>query len=379
MSGAATGASLSLERIPLVDLKAQYRAIRPDIERAIAATIESQYFILGPQVESFERDFASYIGVRHAVAVNSGTTALWLALWARGIGPGDEVVTTPSTFFATAEAVLLRGAKPVFADVDPATLLLDAEKAEAAITPKTKALLPVHLYGQAADMDAFRTIARRRGLFLIEDAAQAAGTLYKGKKAGSLGDAAAFSFYPGKNLGAYGDAGAVLTDDDALAEKLRRLRNHGSEKKNHHEFLGTNARIEAFQGGILSAKLRRLDDWNAARRRHAETYRRALAGIQGLSFVEEKTEGRSNGHLFVLRHPRRDALLAHLRGQGIEADIHYPVPCHLQPACGIARRPAGSFPVAEKAASEILSIPLFPELSQAQIERVASAVRSFQG
>ncbi len=379
MSVAAKGPASGVERLPLVDLKAQYRAIRPDIEGAIAATLESQYFILGPQVEAFEREFASYIGVRHAVAVNSGTTALWLALWARGIGPGDEVVTTPSTFFATVEAVLLCGAKPVFADVDPATLLLDVKKAESAVTPKTKALLPVHLYGQAADMDGFRKIAQRRGLFLLEDAAQAAGTLYKGRKAGSLGDAAAFSFYPGKNLGACGDAGAVLTNDDALAEKIRRLRNHGSEKKNYHDFLGTNARLEAFQGGILSAKLRRLDDWNAARRRHAESYRRALAGMPEPSCVEEMTEGRSNCHLFVLRHPRRDALLAHLRGQGIEADIHYPVPCHLQPACGIARRPAGSFPVAEKAASEILSLPLFPELSPAQIDRVVSAVRSFQG
>ncbi len=375
MSVAARGA----RRIPLVDLKAQFREIKPEVERALAATLESQYFILGPQVEAFEKEFAAYLGARHCVAVNSGTAALWLALWARGIGPGDEVVTTPSTFFATAEAVLLCGATPLFADIDPRTLLLDPRRAEAAITPRTKALLPVHLYGQAADLDAFREIARRRGIFLLEDAAQAAGTLYKGRKAGSLGDAGAFSFYPGKNLGAYGDAGAVATNDDALAEKIRRLRNHGSERKNHHDFVGMNARLEAFQGGVLSAKLKRLDEWNAARRRHAQAYRRALEGVPGLSFVDEKTEGRSNCHLFVVRHPRRDALLGHLRDSGVEADIHYPVPCHLQPACGKARRPSGSFPAAEKAASEILSLPLYPELTEDQIDYVVSCVRSFRG
>jgi len=365
------------ERIPLVDLKAQYREIRADVEKGIAGVLESQRFVLGPVVEGFEREFAEYLGVRHCLGVQSGTSALWLALWACGVKPGDEVVTTPCTFFATVESILLCGAKPVFADVDPKTHNLDPEKAEAAVTPRTKAILPVHLYGQAADMDAFQDIARRRGLSLIEDAAQAAGTVYRGRRAGSFSRIAAFSFYPGKNLGAYGDAGAVVTDDDGLAQTLRQLRDHGSLKKNYHDILGTNCRMEALQGAVLSAKLKRLDKWNAARHRHAEAYRASLAGAQGLSIVEERPEGRSNYHLFVVRHARRDELLQHLRDRGIEADIHYPIGCHLQPALGAARMAEGSLPAAEKAVREIVSLPMFPEMTDEQRGRITAAVLEF--
>jgi len=367
------------DTIPLVDLKAQYRTIKPDIDRAIAGIVESQSFVLGPAVKRFENEFAGYCGVSHCVALDSGTAAVWLMLQALGVKSGDEVVTTPLTFFATVEGILLCGAKPVFADVDDRTLNLDPRKVAAALTKRTRAILPVHLYGQPADMDALRRIAEPRGLFLLEDAAQSAGSLYRGKKAGGLGRAAAVSFYPGKNLGAYGDAGAVLADDAVLADTLRMLRDHGGRKKNYHDLPGLNARMDALQGAVLSVKLKHLDRWNAARRAHAEAYRQALSGTPGLGFVEELPECRSNCHLFVVRHARRDELLAALRGEGIQADIHYPVCSHLQPAAGEGRRPAGSFPAAEKAAGEIVSLPMYAELTAAQRARVVSAVRRFCG
>jgi len=361
----------------LVDLKAQYRAIRPEIDRAIAGVVESQYFVLGPVVKAFEDAFAAYCGVSHCVALDSGTTAVWLMLQALGVKPGDEVVTTPVTFFATVEGILLCGAVPVFADVDDRTLNLDPAQVEAALTPRTKAILPVHLYGQPADMDPLRDIAERRGLPLLEDAAQSAGALYRGRKAGSLGRAAAVSFYPGKNLGAYGDAGAVLSDDSGLADALRMLRDHGGRKKNYHDILGTNARMDALQGAVLSVKLAHLDRWNAARREHAEAYRAALTGTPGLRLLDELPGCRSNYHLFVVRHARRDALLAALRGAGIQADIHYPVCCHVQPAAGAGRRPAGSFPVAEQAVREIVSLPMYAEMGEEQRARVVAVVRRF--
>jgi dTDP-4-amino-4,6-dideoxygalactose transaminase len=365
--------------IPLVDLKAQYKTLKPEIERAFAEILEEQFFILGPRVERFEREFAAYMGVKHCVALQSGTAAVWLMLLAAGIKPGDEVITTPLTFFATVEGIMLCGAVPVFVDVDPKTLNIDPAKVEAAITPKTRALLPVNLYGQPVDLAALAAIAKKRGLMLFEDAAQSAGSQYKGSKSAGLSLAAATSFYPGKNLGAYGDAGAVYTDDAALADQLRLLRNHGSQVKNRHPILGLNARLESFQGAVLSVKLPRLDGWNASRRVHAAKYREALAGTPGLSFVDELPDCRSNYHLFVVRHAQRDELLTSLRAEGIEADIHYPIPAHLQPACGAARRPEGSFPVAEKAMKEIVSLPMFPELSAAQVERVVAAVRAFCG
>lgn len=366
-----------LGQLPLVDLKAQYASIKPEIDQALADVLESQFFVLGPAVERFENEFASYLGAAHCVALQSGTAALWLGLWAAGIKPGDEVITTPLTFFATAEAILLCGAKPVFVDVDEKTLNINPALVEAAVTPRTRAIVPVHLYGQPADMDALNAIARKKNLIVLEDAAQAAGSLYKSRKAGTLAPVAAFSFYPGKNLGAYGDAGAVVTSDGGIARRLRLLRNHGMPVKNKHDLLGVNARLEAFQGAVLSVKLKKLDSWNAARRRHAEVYRELLGGVPGLSIVEERPDCRSNYHLFVVRHPRRDALLEHLRSRGIQADIHYPVAGHLQPACGEAVMKPGSLPVAERAVGEILSLPMFPELTHAQIGRVASALRDF--
>ena len=363
--------------VPLVDLQAQYRALKPEMDRAIIAAVEGGAFILGPAVEAFEKDFAAYLGVKHFVCCQSGTSAITLMLQAAGVGPGDEVVTTPLTYFASTEGILQAGAVPVYADVDPRTLNIDPKAVEGALTRKTKALLPVHLYGQPADMDALNDLARRKGLLVFEDAAQAAGSLHKGKKAGTLGKAGSFSFYPGKNLGAYGDAGGVATDDDAVALGLKRLRNHGCDVKNHHLLPAGNERLETIQGAVLGVKLPHLDAWNAARRRHADAYRAALKGVKDLSFVDELPGMTSNHHLFVVRHPRRDALLAHLRANGVMADIHYPLASHLQPALGARRGKEGQFPVAEKACAEILSLPMYPELTPALIERVAAAVRGF--
>lgn len=363
--------------LPLVDLKAQYASFKDEMDQAILEVVASQYFVLGPVVERFEKEFAAYCGAKHCVCMQSGTSALWLMLWAAGVKAGDEVITSPLTFYATVEAIQLCGAVPVFVDVDDNTLNLDAAKLEKAITKKTKAILPVHLYGQPVDMDAVSAVARKKGVPVFEDAAQAAGAAYKDKRAGTLARAAAFSFYPGKNLGAYGDAGAVVTDDDALSRELRLLRNHGMDPKNIHHVLGVNARLEAIQGAVLSVKLKRLDSWNAARRRLAAQYREKLAGTKDLRCVEERPECRSNYHLFVVRHPRRDALLKHLQGEGIQADIHYPVAQHLQDALGAAKVPRGTFPVCEKAVGEILSLPLFPEMTDAQLDRVVALVKSF--
>ncbi len=365
--------------IPLVDLKAQYRALKTEMDAAIIAAVEGGAFILGPQVEKFEADFAKYLGVKHFVCCQSGTSAIALMLRAAGVKPGDEVVTTPLTFFASVEGILEAGAVPVFADVDDATLNLDPKAVAKALTPRTRAILPVHLYGQPADMGALAKLAADKGLLLFEDAAQAAGSRHHGKRAGSLGKAASFSFYPGKNLGAYGDAGGVATDDDQVALGLKRLRNHGSDKKNFHLVAAGNERLETIQGAVLGVKLPHLDAWNAARRRHAAAYRAALAGTPGLTFVSEATGMESNYHLFVVRHAQRDALLKRLHDEKIMADIHYPVSCHLQPALGARQGKPGQFPVTEKAVGEILSLPMFPELAPAQLERVASVVRAFAG
>lgn len=363
--------------IPLVDLKAQYQALKPQMDVAIMGAVECGQFILGPAVEKFERDFAAYLGVKHFVCCQSGTSAITLMLRAAGIGPSDDVVTTPLTYFASSEGILQAGAVPIYADVDSRTLNIDPAQVEKALTPKTKAILAVHLYGQPADMDALNEIAKRKGLVVLEDSAQAAGSLYKGKKTGGLGRAASFSFYPGKNLGAYGDAGGVATDDETITLTLKRLRNHGCDKKNFHLVAAGNERLETIQGAVLDVKLPYLDSWNAARRRHALTYRQSLADVPGLTFVQELPGMISNNHLFVVRHPKRDALLRHLNDQGVMADIHYPVASHLQEALGERRGRAGQFPIAEKAVGEILSLPLFPELSSTQIARVVAAVRSF--
>jgi dTDP-4-amino-4,6-dideoxygalactose transaminase len=317
--------------IPLVDLQAQYTALRADIDAAIARVIANSSFIMGPEVRAFEETFAAWCQARYAVGVSSGTAAIELTLRALGVGPGDEVITTPFTFIATAEAISATGATPVFADIDPATYNLDPAAVEAAITPRTRALLPVHLYGQPADMPALAAIAEQHGLLLIEDAAQAHGAEIGGKRVGSLGHPACFSFYPGKNLGAYGDGGAVTTDDEALAARLRKLRDHGRVSKYVHDELGYGHRLDALQAAILAAKLPHLDAANAARRRLAARYDELLADADLiLPFVPEGVT--PVWHLYVVRTPRRDDVLASLKTQGIEAGIHYPLPLHLQPA-----------------------------------------------
>jgi dTDP-4-amino-4,6-dideoxygalactose transaminase len=359
--------------IPLVDLKAQYAALRPDIDAAIARVIANTSFIMGPEVRAFEEAFAAWCQARFAVGISSGTAAIELTLRALGVGPGDEVITTPFTFIATGEAISATGATPVFADIDPATYNLDPAAVEAALTARTRALLPVHLYGQPADMAALAAIAQRRGLALLEDAAQAHGAEIAGRRAGSLGHAACFSFYPGKNLGCYGDGGAVTTDDEALAGRLRKLRDHGRSSKYVHDELGYGHRLDALQAAILAAKLPHLDAANAARRRLAARYRQLLAGADlVLPYVPEGVT--PAWHLYVVRTTRRDALLASLRAEGIEAGIHYPLPLHLQPAYRSLGLGAGSFPVAEAAAQQVLSLPLFPEMTDEQQERVAAAV-----
>ena len=359
--------------IPLVDLKAQYAALRPDIDAAIARVIANTSFIMGPEVRAFEEAFAAYCQARYAVGVSSGTAAIELTLRALGVGPGDEVITTPFTFIATAEAISATGATPVFADIDPLTYNLSPAAVEAAITSRTRALLPVHLYGQPADTGALRAIAQRHGLALIEDAAQAHGAALHGRRVGSLGDAACFSFYPGKNLGGYGDGGAVTTDDEALAGRLRKLRDHGRASKYVHDELGYGHRLDALQAAILGAKLPHLDAANAARRRLAARYSELLADTD-LVLPHAPAGVAPVWHLYVVRTPQRDALLASLREQGIEAGIHYPLPLHLQPAYRALGLGPGSFPVAEAASQQVLSLPLFPELSEEQQERVAAAL-----
>ncbi|HSN73914.1 MAG TPA: DegT/DnrJ/EryC1/StrS family aminotransferase [Anaerolineae bacterium] len=359
--------------MPLVDLKAQYAALRPEIDAAIARVIANTSFIMGPEVRAFEEAFAAWCQARYAVGVSSGTAAIELTLRALGVGPGDEVITTPFTFIATAEAISATGATPVFADIDPATYNLDPAAVEAAITPRTRALLPVHLYGQPADMDALAAIAQSHGLALIEDAAQAHGGEIDGRRVGSLGDVACFSFYPGKNLGAYGDGGAVTTDDAVLAARLRKLRDHGRSSKYLHDELGYAHRLDALQAAILAAKLPHLDAANAARRRLAARYRELLADSDlVLPFVPDGVT--PVWHLYVIRTLRRDDLLASLKAQGIEAGIHYPLPLHLQPAYRSLGLGPGSFPVAEDAARQVLSLPLFPEMTEKQQKRVAAAL-----
>ena len=364
--------------IPLMDLKAQTRALKAEILEKFSATLDNTSFCLGPDVEAFEREFAAYCGSAHGVALNSGTSALHLALLALGIGPGDEVVTTPYTFVATAWAISYCGAQPVFADVDPDTFLLDPAAAEKAITPRTRAILPVHLYGQPADLDALLDLARRKGLPLVEDAAQAHGALYKGKKAGSLGAIAAFSFYPSKNLGACGEGGLALTGDAALAAKMRALREHGSVKRYYHDTVGFNYRMEGLQACALRVKLPHLDKWNARRQQLARLYDSLLEN--GPVRLPRTAPDRSHVyHLYVVRHPRRDALAAHLKARGIGTGFHYPLPLHLQKAYAHLKLEEGRFPRSEQAARECISLPLYPELSDEQVRTVAAAVREFRG
>jgi dTDP-4-amino-4,6-dideoxygalactose transaminase len=359
--------------IPYADLRTQYRSIKDEVDAAILRVLDSTQFILGEEVSAFEREFAAYCGTAEAIGVNSGTSALHLALLAAGIGPGDEVITVPFTFVATAAAIVYAGATPVFVDIEPATYAMDPALIERAITPRTKAIMPVHLYGHPADMDPILDIARRRGLVVIEDAAQAHGAEYKGRRCGSMGVMSAFSFYPGKNLGAYGEGGAVVTSDPELAKKIRVMRSWGEERRYEHSVKGFNYRMDGIQGAILRVKLRRLEAWTEARRARAADYARAFAG-SGVATPIEQPGCRHVYHVYAVRLARREATRAALQAAEIQTGVHYPIPVHLQPAHADLGYARGDFPVSEEVALQVLSLPMFPEMTFEQVQQVAAAV-----
>lgn len=369
---------IAQQRVPMVDLGAQYARIREDADAAVARVVSSSGFVRGPECAALEREFAAYCEVAHAVGVANGTDALTLSLRAYGVGPGDEVVTVANTFIATGEAILLNGAKPVFVDVDPATRTLAPERLEAALTPRTKVVIPVHLYGHPADMDAICEIAAARGIPVLEDAAQAHGARYRGRRAGSLGHAACFSFYPGKNLGAWGDAGMVVSADGEFVERVRQIANHGgSRHKYENEVLGTNSRLDALQAAVLRVKLARLDAWNAERRERVAAYGRVLAGVPGIELPTEADWAESAWHLYTIRARNRDGLRDHLAECGIATAVHYPRPIHLQPALAPAGGKEGDLPVSELLSKEVLSLPLYPELPFEALERITTEVRTY--
>jgi dTDP-4-amino-4,6-dideoxygalactose transaminase len=359
--------------IQLVDLKAQYDTISEEITAALQSVIETSAFVGGNAVREFEKEFAAYCEVKSCVGVGNGTDAIYLVLRALGIGAGDEVITVAHTFIATSEAISMTGARPVFVDIKEDTMLMDPALLEAAITPRTKAIIPVHLYGQPCEMDAIMEIAERHGLKVIEDAAQAHGARWRGRRVGSMGDAACFSFYPGKNLGAFGDAGAVVSNDEDLIERVRMIANHGRLEKYTHKMEGVNSRLDGLQAAILRVKLRHLDAWNESRRRHADFY------------LDTLTEGETRAqtvhpdatpvwHLFVLRVSEREAFQQQLKSDGIATGIHYPVPLHLQPAYEHAQISRETLPITERVASEVVSLPMYPELTSEQLEAIVNAV-----
>ena len=364
------------DKIPVLDLAPEIAEVRPALDAAWARVLESRHFILGPEVDAFESEVAAFLGVKYAIGVNSGTDALVVALRALGVGPGDEVITSPFTFFATAESVNAAGATPIFADVDPETFALRPDLAEAAITPRTRAIIPVHLFGHGADMTAFCDLARRRGLLLVEDVAQAFGGSIQGRKLGTFGQAAAFSFFPSKNLGCLGDGGLVTTDDEQVAGAARMLRAHGSRRKYYNEAIGYNTRLDALQAALLRAKLPHIGAWNAARREVASRYRTLLAGIPDLVLPVVRPGVEHVFHQFTVRvlRGRRDPLKRALGDAGIDSMVYYPVPVHLLPVYGLA---PGSFPASESAAGEVLSLPMWPRLPAEVQARVAGEVRRF--
>jgi dTDP-4-amino-4,6-dideoxygalactose transaminase len=364
--------------IPIVDLKAQLAGIRDEVDEAVARVLSSAAYVQGEDVRLLEREFAGFCGAAHACAVANGTDALHLALRAYGIGPGDEVVTVAFSFIATGEAVGLAGARPVFVDVEPATHTMDPSKLEAAITPRTKLILPVHLYGHPADMTAISEIARRHALPVLEDAAQAHGAEWRGKRAGALGHAACFSFYPTKNLGACGDAGMVTSSDESFVARVRQIANHGAGSHRYENVvLGTNSRLDTLQAAILRVKLRHLETWNAQRAERAAAYSKALDGLPGVKTPRERDGARSAWHLYTVRVPERDALADRLRSRGISTAIHYPRPIHLQGSMAPLGGKEGDLPVSEELSREVLCLPLFPELRMEDLRRVAGEVRAF--
>ena len=361
--------------VPFVDLKAQHKPIQQELDLAIQDVVDSTTFVLGPAVQDFESDFAQYLGVDHAVGTNNGTTALQLALLALGVGRGDEVIVPAQTFIATAEAVVHTGARPVFVDVLESTACMDPAALAAALTPQTRAIIPVHLFGQAAELEPILDLARARAIPVIEDACQAHGATYQGRRVGSFGIASCFSFYPGKNLGAFGEGGAVATNDDHLAARVRRLRDHGQSQRYYHAEIGYNARMEGIQAAVLGVKLRYLDRWNESRRSHAAYYREWLEGAR-VRLPVEAPRREHVYHLFVVRSDDRNTLREHLTHQGVQTGLHYPVPLHLQPAFSGMGYRVGAFPAAEAWAREGLSLPMFAELTRAQLDEVIEGLKS---
>lgn len=362
-------------KVPFLDLKAHHESLRTELDAAIREVIDSGAFAGGPFVERFEEDFAKFCGVPYSVGVGNGTDALWFALLALGVGPGDEVITVPMTFMATAEAISYCGAKPVFVDIEEETYTMDPLLLEQAITPRTKAIIPVHLYGQTADMDRILEIAKRHNLPVIEDACQAHGAEYKGRKAGSLGIAGCFSFYPGKNLGAFGEAGGIVTSNEELKRKVQVLRDHGQDKKYHHSMIGWNGRMDGIQGAVLSVKLTRLAASNNARRTHARLYNELLAPVKQVIAPKEAKDRLHVYHVYAVCVQNRDQVLKRLSESGIGCGVHYPVPVHLQPAYAFLGHTVGDFPVSETCGREFLSLPMFPELTPAQVEKVVQELR----
>jgi dTDP-4-amino-4,6-dideoxygalactose transaminase len=371
-----TNQAKEVTAVPYLDLPAQMRGIRKEIDAAIARTLENCSFCLGPDVARFEEEFARYIGAKYCIGFNSGTSALHVAMLLLNVGAGDEVITTPFTFVATSWAISYVGAKPVYVDIDEATYNLDPKFVEKAITPRTKAIMPVHLYGHPADLDALLSICRKRKLPLIEDAAQAHGAEYRGKIVGTFGETSCFSFYPGKNLGAYGEGGALVTNNAEYAARAKALRDHGSTRRYYHDEIGYNYRLEGIQGAVLGVKMKYLEGWTRERRRVAHRYNELLANTP-LKLPREAEYAQSAWHLYVVRHPRREELKKHLEANGVGCGLHYPVPLHLQKCYAQLGYKEGDFPIAEKAARECLSLPIYPELTEEQIQRVLEVVQDF--
>jgi dTDP-4-amino-4,6-dideoxygalactose transaminase len=357
------------QAVPVMDLRAQYAGLRDEIAQAVQSVLDTSSYVLGPAVTAFEEAFAAYLGVRHCVGVNSGTSALHLALLGAGVGPGDEVITVPMTFIATSWAISYVGATPAYVDIDPVTYTMDPARVEGRITARTMAILPVHLYGQPADLGPLLEVGRRHGIPVIEDAAQSHGAEYSGRRAGTLGLCGCFSFYPGKNLGAYGEAGAVVTDDDAIAARLRALRDHAQEKRYHHNEIGFNYRMDGIQGAVLGVKLKYLEAWTETRRALADRYRTLLAELP-LQLPTEAAGRRHVWHLYVVLHRERAALQQALQARGVATGLHYPIPLHLQKAYKHVGHKAGDFPVAERVGRECLTLPLYPEMTEEQQDRV---------
>jgi dTDP-4-amino-4,6-dideoxygalactose transaminase len=365
--------------VPFLDLKIQYQSLKDDIHAELARVMENTAFAGGSFVAAFENDFARFCGSKYAIGVGNGTDALWLSLLAIGVGPGDEVITVPHTFIATAEAISYCGATPVFVDIEEGSYNMDPKLLEKAITKKTKAIIPVHIFGQTVDLDPILAIAGAHGIPVIEDACQAHGSEYKGKKAGTLGVAGCFSFYPGKNLGAYGEAGAVITDNQQVADKIKMLRDHGQSQKYYHDGIGWNARMDGFQGAVLKIKLPHLSKWNDLRRSHAHAYTKGLEGVNGLITPQEQSYAKHIYHVYAVRVKEREKFIAALNEAGVSCGIHYPIPIHLQKAYEFLGLKQGSFPVAEKCAAEFVSLPMFPELSAAQVAYVVETVKVYFG